>query len=303
MALFLNASNSFAFRKLLPPHLDWPFMKRQPQNISPQEGDAVVIDSLGRLGSLEVRLARTKQEIKRAQNLRYDVFFKERAMTAGLSNRLFQRDADSFDAFCDHLLVIDHETKDAPKVVGTYRLLRQEQASKAGGFYSAHEYHIQPLLEAFPHLRFLELGRSCVLPAYRTKRTVELLWQGIWAYVRRYHIDVMFGCASFDGTDPEKHALPLSFLHHFVKTEKPWQVEALSDRLMTMDRIEKAHIDPKSALRSLPPLIKGYLRLGASFGKGAVVDKAFNTIDVLVILPVSRIDPRYIGYFGDENKI
>jgi L-ornithine Nalpha-acyltransferase len=298
MTQFLDASGAFAFKKFLPFLFDWPGMKKPMQDTSDNGSNALIVDTLGRLGSLEVRLARTKQEIKRAQNLRYDVFFKERETIAGLGNRLFKRDADSFDEFCDHLLVLDHETGDKPKIVGTYRLLRQEQALKAGGFYSAHEYHIQPLIEAFPTLQFLELGRSCVLPAYRNKRTVELLWQGIWAYVRRHRIDVMFGCASFEGTDPELYAMPLSFLHHFAGVEAPWHVEAVPERLVAMNRIDKALIDPKSALRSLPPLIKGYLRLGARFGEGAVIDTAFNTIDVLVVLPVSHIDARYIGYFG-----
>jgi L-ornithine Nalpha-acyltransferase len=147
-------------------------------------------------------------------------------------------------------------------------------------------------------LRFLELGRSCVLPAYRNKRTVELLWHGIWAYVLHHRIDVMIGCASLEGTDPEKLALPLSFLHHHGRAPEPWRVRAIGERYVAMDLLDKEAIDPKAALHALPPLIKGYLRLGASFGDGAVVDRQFGTTDVFVVLPVAAIGQRYIDHFG-----
>jgi putative hemolysin len=149
-------------------------------------------------------------------------------------------------------------------------------------------------------LTFLELGRSCVLAPYRNKRTVELLWHGIWTYVLRHRIDVMLGCASLDGTDPEKLALPLSFLHHFAAAPEAWHTRALPGRRVDMNLMPKDAIDPKAALRSLPPLIKGYLRLGASIGDGAVVDHQFGTTDVLIVLPVSAINARYIEHFGAD---
>jgi putative hemolysin len=137
-----------------------------------------------------------------------------------------------------------------------------------------------------------------VLPGYRNKRTVELLWHGIWTYVLGHHIDVMIGCASLEGTDPDKLALPLSFLHHYARASEPWRVRALGERHVPMDILPKESVDPKLALRALPPLIKGYLRLGATFGEGAVIDRQFGTTDVLVVLPVSAIDRRYIDHFG-----
>ena len=157
---------------------------------------------------------------------------------------------------------------------------------------------MEPLLAANPGLRFLELGRSCVLKPYRNKRTVELLWHGIWTYVLHHRIDVMLGCASLEGTDPQKLALPLSFLHHFARSPETWRVRAVDERFVPMDRLAKEAIDPKAALHALPPLVKGYLRLGATFGEGAVVDRQFGTTDVLVMLPVSAINPRYIEHFG-----
>jgi len=183
--------------------------------------------ALGRLGSLEVRLATTPKEVRRAQRLRFKVFHKEMSAAASGASLLHRRDLDEYDAVCDHLLVVDNDVeKNAfrptkPKVVGTYRLLRQEVADRHFGFYAAGEFDIAPLIAANPRLRFMELGRSCVLRPYRNKRTVELLWHGIWAYVLHHRIDAMIGCASLEGTDPKSLALPLSFLHHFAAACPP----------------------------------------------------------------------------------
>ncbi|WP_262297345.1 GNAT family N-acetyltransferase [Microvirga sesbaniae] len=259
---------------------------------------------LGRIGSLEVRLATTAREIRRAQRLRFKVFYEEMSASPGGAALISRRDVDAYDFICDHLLVLDHDVKPKafrpakPKVIGTYRLLRQDVATRHGGFYTRGEYDIAPLLKAHPGLRFLELGRSCVLEAYRTRRTVELLWHGIWAYVLHHKIDVMLGCASLEGTEPRDLALPLSFLHHYAAAPAEWQARALPERFTAMDILPKDAVDPKAALHALPPLIKGYLRLGATFGTGAVIDRQFGTTDVLVVLPVAAINPRYIDHFG-----
>ncbi len=258
-------------------------------------------ETLGRIGSLEVRLAHRAAEIRRAQRLRFDVFYQEMSAVAAAPALIARRDVDPYDAICDHLLVLDHDRigkHRGPAVVGTYRLLRQEIAERCGGFYSAGEFDIAPLIKRHRGLRFLELGRSCVLPAYRTKRTVELLWHGIWTYVLRYKMDVMLGCASLEGTDPDVLAVPLSFLHYYARAPEEWRVQALPSRYRALDRLPKEAVDPKAALHRLPPLIKGYLRLGAFVGDGAVIDHQFGTTDILIILPVSAINMRYIGHFG-----
>ncbi len=264
-------------------------------------------DSLGRSGSLEVRLARGPREIWRAQRLRYRVFYEEMSAKPDVVSRMFRRDADRYDAACDHLLVIDHAARGRfggikPKVVGTYRLMREGAVARLGGFYTQAEFDLSGMISRHPGLRFLELGRSCVLKPYRTKKTVELLWRGIWAYVRHHRIDAMFGCASFDGTDPEALALPLSFLHHHARAEKEWFAAARPERHVSMARLPIEQVDAKAALKQMPPLIKGYLRLGARFGSGAVIDQQFGTTDVLVIVPVSFIDPRYLDYLSDESQ-
>lgn len=267
----------------------------------------------GRIGGLEVRLAQSVADIRMAQRLRYEVFYREMSAVASVTARFRQRDEDPYDAVCDHLLVFDSEVEKTagrwnggrkPRVVGTYRVLRQEVAERHRGFYTQGEYDIEPLLAARAGThRFMELGRSCVLKPYRNKRTVELLWHGLWTYVREHGIDVMIGCASFEGTDPDKHAMALSFLHHFALAPPEWRVRA-HDRLhVPMDRLPKAQVDAKAALKALPPLIKGYLRLGATVGDGAVIDRQFGTTDVLICLPVERIDPRYFEHFGKPDEL
>ncbi len=273
---------------------------------------AAVPASLGSIGSLEVRLARNAREVRLAQALRYRVFYKEMSAQIGPAGLLRRRDVDGFDAICDHLLVIDHEPDPAifprrrdrrrPAVVGTYRLLRQDVAEQFGGFYSAEEYDLSGLIERKRPLKFLELGRSCVLKPYRTKRTVELLWVGNWAYIQHFEMDVMIGCASLEGTDPDRLALPLSFLHHNARAPEEWRVSALPDRYRALDRLPAEAIDGRAALTALPPLIKGYLRLGAFVGDGAVVDYQFGTTDVFMVLPVASINPRYFSHFGPPKE-
>nr|WP_306269658.1 GNAT family N-acyltransferase [Pararhizobium sp. IMCC3301] len=257
----------------------------------------------GRIGNLEVRLAATPVELRKTQALRYQVFYREMDAVADARTRFWRRDEDRFDRICDHLLVLDHgnlNRRKQPRIVGTYRLLRQEVADAHGGFYSAGEYDIEPLLKLHSHRKFLELGRSCVLPDYRNSRTVELLWHGIWSYVLAHNIDVLFGCASFAGTEPDDNAVALSFLHHHAAAAPQWRVKALPARYTAMNRLPRDEVPVKAALRNLPSLIKGYLRVGAKIGDGAVLDFQFGTTDVLIILPVSEIDERYIRHYGAD---
>jgi L-ornithine Nalpha-acyltransferase len=276
-----------------------------------EDAEAAAGKSYGRIGNLEVRLAATKGDIRRAQRLRYQVFYEEMSARASLRAQMDRRDRDPYDGVCDHLLVVDHEMKGSqtwqgrhrPKVVGTYRVLGQEAAQRRRGFYTQGEYDIAPLLTAHADARFLELGRSCVLKPYRSKRTVELLWHGLWTYVREHGYSVMIGCASFPGTDPEAHAMALSYLHHHRLAPPEWRGRAHDHLYVPMNRVGRDRLDAKAALRAMPPLIKAYLRVGAFIGDGAVVDHQFGTTDVLVILPVVRIDPRYFEHFGAPQEV
>ncbi len=267
----------------------------------------------GRIGNLEVRLARSAADVKKAQRLRYEVFYREMNAVPDARTLIRKRDEDDYDLICDHLLVID-KTVERPakrrpwpkrsKVVGTYRVLLQDVAEKNQGFYTQGEYDIGPLIaRKRTKYHFVELGRSCVLKPYRNRRTVELLWQGLWTYVREHRVDVMLGCASFPGTDPKEHALALSFLHHFSRAPEDWLVSAHPALKADMNMIPKDQVNAKEAMKVMPPLIKGYLRAGAYIGDGAVVDKQFGTTDVLVILPVEAIDTRYFSHFGAPDEV
>ncbi len=257
---------------------------------------------LGRIGNLETRIARNEREIDAAQAVRYRVFVEEMGAQVSPEALRRKRDIDAWDAICDHLLVLDRSVEGDPEdqIVGTYRLLRHEIARGHGGFYSATEFDVDTLMARHPGKRFMELGRSCVLPEYRTKRTVELLWQGCWAYALTHRVDAMFGCGSFPGIRPEEHALALSFLYHHAVARGEWAVKALPELYREMDLMPVEAINARKALASMPPLIKGYLRLGAMIGEGAVVDHAFNTTDVLIVLPISSISDRYRNYYGAD---
>jgi L-ornithine Nalpha-acyltransferase len=268
----------------------------------PLEGRIAHWPVLAAAGVLEVRLAETDMEVEAAQRLRYHVFYQEMSAVPSPEMIATGRDFDHFDDVCDHLLVVDRSVIDddgQPAVVGTYRLMRDVDATRAGGFYTASEYDITPLLMGMPHgSKLLELGRSCVLKEYRSRPgAMQLLWRGVMVYLARFSIDAMFGCASFASTDPKALALPLSYLYHFHLSPPDIRVRANPKLYVDMNLLPKDAIDPKEALRTLPPLLKGYVRAGATIGDGAVVDLQFGTTDVFIFFPVSKMDDRYRSKF------
>ncbi|SMF74417.1 ornithine-acyl[acyl carrier protein] N-acyltransferase [Tistlia consotensis] len=241
-----------------------------------------------RLRGLHLRLAESEAEIEASQRLRYQVFVEEMGAEATPERVSTGREHDRFDAFCDHLLLFDTE-RDA--VVGTYRFMRRLQADAAGGFYTATEYDIACLL-AYPG-EIMELGRSCVHPAYRTGIAMQLVWRGIAAYVAYHEITLLFGCASLHGTDPDELSVHLSYLYHHHLGPPALRPRALPERYTEMNRQPADSFDPRKAMQNLPPLIKGYLRLGGYIGEGAVVDKDFGTTDVCVIVKPDLVTEKY----------
>ncbi|MDD3444449.1 MAG: GNAT family N-acetyltransferase [Zavarzinia sp.] len=249
---------------------------------------------------LEVRLARGETELLAAQRLRYRVFYDEMGATPSPAAAAEQRDFDRFDPLCDHLLVFDHsvETDGRPAVVGTYRLLREEVAREHGGFYSASEFDLSVLERGRkPDDNFLELGRSCVAQEYRSNAVIQMLWRAIAGYIVEHKISLMFGCGSLPGTDPDALAVPLSYLHHNHLAPPERRVRALPERFVSMDRLPKTAISPRDGLRTLPPLIKGYLRLGGYVGEGAVIDQEFKTVDCFIMVPCDTLTERYIARY------
>lgn len=248
-----------------------------------------------RAGDLEVRLA-APHEVDAALRLRYRVFCEECGASSPLASRELEEDA--YDRDCDHLIVIDHGCAGSP-VVGTYRLLREETALRIGGFYSAGEFDLGPLIAhgrahaGAPQL--LELGRSCVDAAYRNNAAISLLWRAIASYLERHRVGFMFGCASFPGTDPAQFRDELAYLHRFHLAPEEIRVRAWPRHHVEMAGGDQV-ADPSG--RRLPPLIKAYLRVGAKVGDGAFVDHAFNTVDVFMVMPVEKIVGRYGRRFG-----
>jgi putative hemolysin len=254
-----------------------------------------------RNGAMELRLARTAADIDASQALRYRVFYEEMAARPSPEMAARGRDFDDFDPLCDHLLVIDHARGEGPEgVVGTYRLIRREAAARHGGFYSAAEYDIAKLA-AYPG-EILELGRSCVDAGYRNRPTMQLLWRGIAEYVFHYDIALMFGCASLPGTDPAALALPLSYLYHHHLAPPALRPRALEQRYVDMRLLPPEAIDPARALVDLPPLIKGYLRLGGFVGDGAVVDEQFNTTDICIVVKTDLITDKYAKHYERRSR-
>ena len=228
---------------------------------------------------LDVRLAKTEDEIARALELRYRVFYEEMGARAGNDAAIRRRDMDPFDAVCDHLIVTDQSTGD---LLGTYRLIRRQAAERVGHFYSESEFEIGRLLTY--HGEILELGRSCIAPRHRNGAAMTLLWNGIVDYVRRHDIRLLFGCASFPGRNPSAIAEPLALLHHRYRAPEELRPRAAEGRYVEMNRMELAQLDEERIMRGMPPLIRGYLAQGARVGDGAVIDDAFNTVDVALVL-------------------
>jgi putative hemolysin len=254
-----------------------------------------------RAGDYELRLAETRAEIEAAQALRYRVFYEEMAAKPSPEMAARRRDFDGFDAYCDHLVVIDRRRgAGAAGVIGTYRLLRRAGAAACGRFYSVDEYDIAALV-AQPG-EILELGRSCIAAEHRTSTAMQLLWRGIADYVSYHEIGFMFGCASFPGTDPKAWALPLSYLYHRHLAPVEVRARALPSRYVDMNMLPPDAIDRRQAQAALPPLIKGYLRVGGFIGDGAVVDEQFGTTDVCIVVKTDLVSSRYQKHYTRADR-
>ena len=252
-----------------------------------------------RSGPLQVRLAETTADIDAAQALRYRIFYERLGAQPLPETACLRRDVDQFDNDCDHLLVLDH-SRGTGRVIGTYRLIRRDTAARLGGFYSAKEFDISAVVLHAGEV--LELGRSCVDPAYRNRSAMQLLWSGIAAYVFHYDVVLMFGCASLPGTNPDALSIPLSYLHRYHLAPPALRPRALADRYVEMCRLRPCAIDATRAMAALPPLIRGYLRLGGFVGDGAVVDEQFNTTDVCVVVKTDLVTEKYFRHYERQSK-
>ncbi|MEO1306661.1 MAG: GNAT family N-acyltransferase [Pseudomonadota bacterium] len=252
---------------------------------------------------LTVRLADSENDVLAAQRLRYAVFVEELGGDGVLVDHQRRLERDSFDPHYDHLVLVDdrRDSVALDHVVGVYRLMTGARARETGRFYSEGEYDLQRLKQSGKSL--LELGRSCVHAEYRGGVAMHQLWQGLAQYVVHNQIDLLFGVASFHGTDPTSLAQPLSYLHHNHLAPEPLRVRTLPSVYCSMDLLPKDQIDRRAAMLATPALIKAYLRLGGFVGDGAFIDHDFNTTDVFLLADTARIKPRqraiYAGSLSD----
>lgn len=247
-------------------------------------------------GSITVRLARSRGEIEEAQRLRYNVFYEE--CGARPTDEMAQKrmEISELDFVADHLIVLDNARSSGERVVGNYRLLRDDAASRYGKFYSQDEYNIDRLLAS--KMRLLELGRSCVHADYRTRPVLELLWQGIAEYVMYHDVRYLFGCPSFMGTnDVNSLANELSYLYHYHLAPEAIRARTLDHLYVSMNILPKDQVDTKAALHRLPALIKSYLRIGVMVGDGAFVDTQFNSVDVFVTFDMEKLTEKYRRHY------
>lgn len=248
----------------------------------------------------EVKLAQGEAELLAAQRLRYHVFVEELGGGGALVDHAGRFERDRFDPYFDHLILIDH-SRDAAgleHVVGVYRLMRGEQAAGAGQFYSEEEYDLAPLRAS--GRRLLELGRSCLLPEYRGGIAMYHLWTGLAGYVETHGIDILFGVASFHGTDVAALVQPLSLLHH--RHLAPEELRVRARAYQPMDLMPPDAIDRRAAMVQVPALIKAYLRLGGVVGDGAYIDHAFNTTDICMIMDTARMNAKRRRIYASEPR-
>ncbi len=252
-------------------------------------------------GDLVVRLAQTDADIDAAQALRFKVFYEEMTAQPSPAIAAAERDFDRFDPYCDHLIVLDRRLGSGPPaIIGTYRLMRRDAAARLGRFYTQDEYNIRKLLRGGRQI--LELGRSCVHPDYRRHHTMQMLWRGIARYVMHHNVKLLFGCGSFPGADPEVHALPLSYLYYEHLAPLALRPKALRPRHVEMRRLAREDVDKRKALAALPPLIKGYLRIGGGVGDGAVIDSEFDTVDVCIVVRPDGVTDRYLRRYSRDGE-
>lgn len=248
------------------------------------------------LNRFQVRLAKNDADIAAAQRLRYEVFVEEMGATATQADHAHRLESDDYDPHFEHLLLIDRMPPHGDeRVVGVYRLMKTEIAAQDPGFYGATEYDLGPLIASGRTL--VELGRSCVLPSYRGGSAVYQLWNGLATYVLENKVEILFGTASFPGTDLERLAPALRYLSRNHGAPADLRAKAIGKGAADMDPHPEMPVSRSEAMLLIPALIKGYLRVGGVVGEGAYVDHDFNTVDILLMMDTTRMTARYREHY------
>ncbi len=252
----------------------------------------------------EVRLTRTKEERKQVRQLRYDVFCVEENASATEEQKSLGEEYDSYDTYADYMAVFHNG-----KIVGTYRIIDREAAEKMGGFYTEREFNLSKIKKIKGNIA--EMSRACVNAEYRENGLVmRLLWAGLCEYVVKRKVAILFGVPSWVGQKPAQFAQAISYLYYNCLSPLHLRATVLKEnldpsvdpRLTQMNILPRVFVDEDEARKQMTPLIKGYLRLGATFGRGVFIDKGFGTCDVFVMVQTKNVDKTYQKHFaGSEN--
>ncbi|MDB5478271.1 MAG: hemolysin [Alphaproteobacteria bacterium] len=248
------------------------------------------------LENLYLKVAETQDEIRSAQALRYQVFYDEMGAVPDARMQALQREEEAFDPHCDHLLVVDKNAASDRNIVGTYRVLWQETAEREKtGFYTETEFDLGKLRATGGHI--MEVSRSCVHKDYRSKMVINLLWKGIAAYVFANDVDYLIGTPSLSGMDIQAHTDALAYLNAFHLAPEEIRPHVREEFYQPLPAKNKDCINARHDFMALPPLLKGYLRMGAVIGDGAYIDHQFNCIDVAIIVPMADLSARYLNHY------
>ena len=254
----------------------------------------------------EVRLTRNKDERRQVRQLRYDVFVEEEGASVTEEQKNLREEYDEYDRYAEYLAVFHNG-----KIVGTYRIIDRNAAEKMGGFYTESEFNISKIKKTVGNIA--EMSRACVDREYRDNALVmRMLWAGLDEYIVRRKIAILFGVASWVGTKPVESAQAISYLYYNHLSPLRLRATVLSEnfadgvnpKLSRMNILPPEFVDESDARRQMTPLIKGYLRLGATFGRGVFIDKPFNSYDVFVMMETRKIDAAYQKHFlGRANAL
>lgn len=239
---------------------------------------------------LTLKLANGEDDIRAAQHLRYQVFVQELGGQGALVDHDAQLEKDEYDPFYDHLMLLDSTRGDSTReqVIGVYRLLRDDMMPQIGRYYTEGEYDLSVLKASGRKL--MELGRSCLHADYRGGAAMYLLWNGLADYVAKHEVEILFGTASFHGTDIDALKGSLSLLYHRHLAPENLRVRTVENHFQNMNLLPESDVDRVAAMRNVPALIKGYLRLGGFVGDGAFVDHDFNTTDICLVMDTEKLN-------------
>jgi len=257
-----------------------------------------------KIGDYEVRLTNTEEERRQVRQLRYKVFCEEEGAIATKKQKDLHEEYDKYDAYAKYLALF-HKGK----IIGTYRIIDRNAAEKMGGFYSESEFDISKIKNSGKNI--VEVSRACIASEYRDKKTpLRLLLMGLNQYIENNKIDILFGMASWNGTNPLESANAISYLYHNhltpsnlrAKVDKTKLSKSIDSKLTQMDMLPKDSVDSASAREEMPPLLKGYLDFNAKVGNGVFIDKKFNSYEVLIVLQTHNINPMYKKFFTSRTE-